>query len=304
MLVQLPFYANLIQNYPDAEITIFSPVNHSQFFIKLGFAHKHKIYKRKKYLSNILLPLRKLKPDIVINLRRKSEILDLCILLSGAKERYGFENWTYKNPVPFNVYKYIALNYLELAYSMPLEKKVGLEVINTIQDKAVIKIDTTKKHICFMPGGGEGEYKRWGVNNFCNLALTLLKSHNDLLFVFILGDQEKSMIETIKEKLPEKNYLIQLNSDVSDIVKLTKSSVVTVANDCGPSHLSQMSGANYIGLWGYKEEDSPFHKIREWHLPRDNAFIITASEDKKDIKTISPETVSLIIEGRFLGKNN
>ena len=50
-----------------------------------------------------------------------------------------------------------------------------------------------------------------------------------------------------------------------------------------------MSGANYVGVWGWKNQH-PWQRIINWTLSKPNSLQIVAYEDC-DIKEIIPEEV-------------
>lgn len=106
--------------------------------------------------------------------------------------------------------------------------------------------------ICLMPGAGGGEQKKWGIKNFFELALRIQDTFPKMKFHFIVGHNEWEEKEFLSLQLHSAlNFSIQENLDLSALTTLIESSVLTIANDCGPSHISQCLMKPFIGL--YKE---------------------------------------------------
>jgi ADP-heptose:LPS heptosyltransferase len=140
-----------------------------------------------------------------------------------------------------------------------------------------------------MPGGGEGEHKRWGIPQFCSLGKIILSNRPFARLVFVLGPGEIDFTEIIRKNFSEEECKILSNGSIADIVRTVKLSKLTIANDCGPSHLAQMIGGNYIGLWGWHKQD-PVQRVRQWTVSGPRSTQIIAREGM-DIKTITPEEV-------------
>lgn len=296
LLVQFPLYQHLRLNFPEAEIRIYSTVSEADLFLKYNLGDNIVLYK-KSSISNfwkISSSLKSYRPDIIINCREHSEQLHLIIALSKAKTKIGFRPSSlmrifYDRTVPYSPLSYRGINFLNLINLLDLPKKVEFEGIKSLGDTSHLTADGFRKKICLIPGGGEGEFKRWGIENFLALCKQYLIMQPDTCFFFILGHKEEEYINSIRKDLPEKNLKMLFKVGVQDMVKAILSSDVVVANDCGPSHLAQMCKSNYISIWGWGKQ-SPYTRISEWFFPHEKATYVVSGEGE-NIKTIPPDKV-------------
>ena len=136
--------------------------------------------------------------------------------------------------------------------------------------------------ICFMPGAGGGEHKKWGIQHFFALALALQQRYPTLLFHFILGNSEKAEKEfLLQQRNSPLKFDIQENLKLNDLTRLVENSLLTVANDCGPSHISQCLCKPFIGLY---QEPNP-----EWFHAHSNSICLSPSD--QNIRSIRVEKV-------------
>ncbi len=265
-----------------------------------GLADKLYIYKNWKDYFKIITHLWRYSPDIVFNLRWFSEGLNFTTAISGARLRAGFKTSSlfvkfFNRTVKYNDDIYMSLRYLELLKNTGADTFFGFDEIATLDRSSELAIPSGRTIFCLMPAGGEGEHKRWGIDNYCGLANLILQQVPDAYFYFVIGPQENDYIEVIKQTLPNNTYHILQGGSLGDIVKVSKKSKLTVANDCGPSHLAQMSGVNYIGVWGWKEQN-PIKRINTWTMVRPNAVHVVATLGE-DIKTVTPAEVMKVAKG-------
>jgi hypothetical protein len=73
------------------------------------------------------------------------------------------------------------------------------------------------------------------------------------------------------------------------IASAVLASRVTIANDCGPSHVAQMLGRPYVGLFA-NDRGQAEQLVREWFFPRPAASWLSPPVGT-DINQISPDTV-------------
>jgi ADP-heptose:LPS heptosyltransferase len=303
-ILQLPFFQHLRHNFTNAEIIIWSPVKASSMMLNNGLADKLYIYKNWKDYFKITVFLWRYKPDIVFNLRWHSEGLNFITALSGANLRVGFKTsspflFFFNRKPKYNEDIYMSMRYLELLKDIGIDNFFGFKKVALLDQNSALQIPDNNEIFCLMPAGGEGEHKRWGIENYCALASLILKMKSDAYFYFVIGPQEGEYIQTIKDSLPVNSYNILQGGSLGDIVKVSKKAKLTIANDCGPSHLAQMSDVNYIGVWGWKEQN-PIHRINTWTMVRPNAIHVVATQGE-DIKTVTPAEVFKVAKG-FISK--
>ncbi|MCV9389504.1 glycosyltransferase family 9 protein [Reichenbachiella ulvae] len=280
-------------NYPNAEIFAWSPVEEALFFEDIQVLDKVNLVKNKKIQG--LIEIRKWKPDILINMRPASEFAHLITLCSNSSVKIGYETKSlFKYFYTFLVTKshgYIAFRYLNLLRPLKIPIKFNFDAIRKFEGNT--SLPHKKSFICLIPVGGEGEHKRWGIENFCRMCQLISQYSPSLHYVFLLGRKESGYVRII-DKMLGKNASTYINANIYEIVKIVSNARVTISNDCGPGHLAQMCEVNYIGLWGWKEDESPFVRMKEWFFSRPNAISILPHEEQKDIKTISPNDVANI----------
>lgn len=300
MMVQFPFFLLLRKNFPEARICICANYDGAKLFLTYDLADEVKYYGRKVSKKNsIVRELRRLKPDILINLRYRSEKTHLYSSLISSKVKVGFTpknslyNSIYQFTAPFLYTQYIALNYLDVLKGLGVDTQNSFLLFQALSSKAIPFQNRGKEYknlVTFMPGGGEGEYKRWGIENFCELGKILIKEHNAHL-VFVLGNQEKDLVDKIKGDFHHSDSTILVSASVYDIIDITLKSNVVVANDCGPSHIAQIGLANYMSIWGWLEERNPLEILGLWFLPTKNSLAIVPPYPQKDIKKITSDQV-------------
>lgn len=299
-ILQLPFFQHLRHNFSNAEIVIWSPVKASAMMLNHGLADKLYIYENWKDYFKLIAYLWRYSPDIVFNLRWYSEGLNFSTALSGAHLKIGFKTSSpfvlfFNRKVKYNEDIYMSLRYLELLKDTGADTFFVFDEIAKLDSSSELMIPSGRTVFCLMPAGGEGEHKRWGIDNYCGLAGLILKQVPNAYFYFVIGPQESDYIDIIRNTLPHDTYSILQGGSLGDIVKISKNSRLTIANDCGPSHLAQMCGVNYIGVWGWKEQN-PIKRINTWTMVRPNAVHVVARLGE-DIKTVSPAEVMKVAKG-------
>lgn len=136
-------------------------------------------------------------------------------------------------------------------------------------------------HICLMPGAGAGEHKKWGIENYWSLAQQLHALNPIWQFDFILGvseQYEKAFLLKRRHHLP---FKLHQNLSLRELIKIVENSSLTIANDCGPSHISQCLAKPFIGIYG---QPNP-----EWFFAHEQSHSVTARNT--DIKSITVATV-------------
>jgi ADP-heptose:LPS heptosyltransferase len=299
-ILQIPFFQHLRRGYPQARITIWSPEKASEMMLNLNLADELLIYNGWADYFRILRHLLKLRPDVVFNLRWFSEGINLLTGISLAKLRIGFHTsspfrFLLNGRVQRNDQTYMGLFYLDLLKPTGINSLFFFEGIKRLDINSKLKIPDREHIICLMPGGGEGEHKRWGIHNFCKLGKLIINRFPQAYLIFVLGPNENNFINIISNYFKKSECMSLVNGSLGDIVRITKQSQITIANDCGPSHLAQMSGANYIGIWGWTNQH-PLQRIINWTYPKPNSVHIVA-EQGMDIKKITAEEVLRVAHG-------
>lgn len=295
ILLLIPFFYYLRKKNPRSEIVVVSPVLNISLLCELGLCDRLVIYERRKKLS-LFRYLRAEKPGQIFNLRPYSFGNQLIVSLFFGARKVGFKSgfgsaWCYQSSIGYNTSIYKSMLYLSLlksekARANPFEFFQSLPIQN--------HLELPQRYICMLPGGGEGEHKKWGIENFLKLAYQLSRKV-DVQFVFILGSAERAEKEVIEASLVASLCRVLMIPTIAEISQITKGSLVTISNDCGPSHIAQMNGSRYVGIWGW-EKQHPIKRMSEWSYPTDRAIHVVA-EYNCSIKTVSPTRVSEIVLG-------
>ncbi len=296
LILQFPFLHHLKLIHPGAKIVVYSTVNQVNLFQKIGLCDEVILYKKGGVNLSVIKALLKFKPTHIYNLRPYSFYIQVIIGLFRKAYKVGFSSDVgsklfYNKVVKYNNSIYKSNLYLSLLDMENADNSFAYF------DQFNEPLNFKEPHIfTFMPGGGEGEHKKWGIGNFLQLAAMVLKQLPDSRIVFILGPMETDEINQI-EQAREDRYTILISPEISTIASVSKKSIAVVANDCGPSHVAQMTDCNYIGVWGWVKQH-PVYRIAEWSYPSDKSTHLVA-KFREDIKTISPERVFKVLKGLF-----
>ncbi|PWF23114.1 glycosyltransferase family 9 protein [Corticimicrobacter populi] len=170
-------------------------------------------------------------------------------------------------------YIYTEDRYRAVSYLLPVIDALKLPMSpdfymrEAMLDMAAGRMANRSGHVCMLPGAGAGEFKKWGVERFYELACTLHARYPGLVFDFIIGPSERSERQFLEAKcgqgLP---FRIHENLGLADNAALMSSSVLVVANDCGPSHFAQCLQRPFIGLYF---EDNP-----EWFFAHERSVAL------------------------------
>jgi ADP-heptose:LPS heptosyltransferase len=158
-------------------------------------------------------------------------------------------------------------------------------IVRSMKEHSRYELTPAKNPVCFMPGGIEGEFKRWGIDNFIALYNALETDGSADFVYFVLGSDEKEYVSVIESVLSPDNHAILMNGSLADIVAVVDAVTCTVANDCGPSHIAQLLRVNYVALFGWKYEN-PIKTMQEWFYSTRNSIALLPDERERDIKTI------------------
>lgn len=294
LILQMPFFHQLKELNPDSQIIVFSAIKQGNFFLENKLCDKVIYFKKGITEISLIRKIAKEKPAQIYNLKPYSTLLQLVISFFRSSRRIGFSTGmnklAYSTSINYNTSIYKACLYLSMLQND--FTKESLSYFKNMKDENVIQHTDL---ITMMPGGGEGEHKKWGIENFISLAQLILKESPSCRIVFILGPMEKEEKQKILLSSVNPYCIILENPTIEAINTLSKKSKCVIANDCGPSHIAQMTDCNYIGVWGW-EKQHPMQRIAEWSFPSERSIQIVA-EYQQSIKTISPKRVFQHIKG-------
>ncbi|MEL0621887.1 glycosyltransferase family 9 protein [Marinomonas arenicola] len=185
-----------------------------------------------------------------------------------------------------NEEEYRALNYLKIFTQDKAELSEALALpFYELAESSSLTINKQVINVLVMPGSGGGEHKKWGLLNYLKLSKTIAeKSGGKCHFHVLLGPDETEEIQLMNNLLAtSEDLFLHAALPIKDICKLVSLCDLTIANDCGPSHIAQCMQRPYIGLF---REANP-----EWFLTHPKSIKVTPHKNQ-DIKTISIERVT------------
>lgn len=293
-LIHLPLLYALNRAYADNEIIVFSPFESANFFKDKGLASEVFIYSYGPI--RMTRRLRRMKPDLIVSLRQNSEWLCLAIGLSGAKVRLSYRTAAtrvfFTNTVKCDYSIYRALNFLRVL--QPAGISGSPETFFWEQAKqGTIELQEERDYFCLIPGGGSGEFKRWGIENYLNLCGRLKEYYENAAFIFIIGEAENDYVEKIQLTSITRDSLVLENESIKNCAQAIGASKVTIANDCGPAQIAQMMNVPYVGIFSNYDGNART-RIGEWFYQRDKAMAVT-TEASKDIKSIPVEQIQTAV---------
>ena len=296
-LLHLPLLHNLKKwgsdHSHDNRIILFSPFKLNRAFVQSGIVDHIEYYQTG--LIRMVRTLRSLRPDVIVSLRPQSSWLNLAIGISGTPIRLGYQSpgsrFFYSHTALRNTQVYRGLNYLNLIQTLQTPLPLP-DVFLHAQHRAERQPQQFPTTICLLPGGGAGEFKRWGIENYLQLAHTLKQHCDDVGFIFILGSDEANYVPTINASPLASHCDIYMNESVENCSRAMASAHLCIANDCGPAHIAQMLMRPFIGIFSNTDGDVDT-RIAEWFNPHEHACTIT-SHAGEGIQTIPVERVKTL----------
>ncbi|MGO3345104.1 MAG: glycosyltransferase family 9 protein [Marinomonas sp.] len=217
-------------------------------------------------------------PVLLYKTIKNGQIFDLV--------KYYFEGFTSHQYSIMNDQEYRAVNYLKIFIQDDIELANALALpFYELANTSILSINSAPIKILMMPGGGGGEFKKWGLLNFIKAGQKASKLLGKACHLHILiGPDETEELHIMNTQFTNvENIFLHTSLPIKDISKLVSLCDITIANDCGPSHIAQCMQKPYIGLF---KKTNP-----EWFLSRVKSIEVTPN-DNQDIKTIQVELVT------------
>jgi ADP-heptose:LPS heptosyltransferase len=141
------------------------------------------------------------------------------------------------------------------------------------------------------------DYKMWYEEDFVKLA-ELLHKKNMFDYVYLVCGPDKSHIAKKIIKISKKNYFIDCSKkDLTGVITAIKNSQFYIGNNSGPLNLSAALGVESFGLIVNDAISELKYSKIQFITPKnykDNTWI----RDRKNMKTLTPDTVFNFIENR------
>ena len=279
-IVNLPAIYFVKKYLASEHITLFSDINLRAFYTQIPWVDCHyeiqsfgKTWQHIPKGSTLLYSMRPSMDSAPL-----FKWLNRIPTVIGLDLKSSFLNHLFDLHLPCDPTQYRAIAHLAplLAYTQaPLPAQHYLrEALLTLASSP-----TPENTICLMPGAGGGEHKKWGIQRFFECAQLLQKKYPSLHVHFILGQSEaKEKAFLMQQSASALRFSIQENISLSALITLIENSFLTIANDCGPSHISQCLSKPFIGL--YKEPNPEwFHAhSQSQHIYPTNGVIQTIAQ--------------------------
>lgn len=250
LLVHLPLLRTLRERAPDARIVLFAPFPQASMLVEAGAADALVTYTGR--FGPVRRLLRAQSPDEVLVLRPASQWLDLAVATSGARATAGFDSWlsrrVLRRTAPHDTAIYRARKYLTLA--MPRAEALAADLSAHFRD-AVARAGAAPpawagaRTLAVLPGGGAGDFKRWGAGRFLALCERLAADDPGLRFAWILGPQEADVRERLDASPLAARTRVLFDRPVPELAAAAFAATAAVGNDCGPGHVFQMCGCPF-----------------------------------------------------------
>lgn len=197
--------------------------------------------------------------------------------------RFGLD-WVWTQNCTQNVGLYRAEDHLALLRPLiPVDAyAVSCACLESLANAELRASLALERRLTIMPGAGEGEFKKWGIENFLAAAEQCLQQDLVDKVCFVLGPDEDKECERVKRwHLIDKAELLE-RPPLPDLCALVQASTLVLTNDCGPSHIAQGSNVPVVAIF---DETKP-----EWFWKRPNAVCLVP-ELGQPIGTVAVEAV-------------
>lgn len=260
-LVQIPFLIMLRKCYPAAKLVGVSKNKSAILLVDAGFLDHLEVMETREQLRL----LKKYKFDVGFNLRPSSVAVAFQMLFLKIPYRVGFKKFGafYNKSVSLDLTVYRANLFLKL-----LNVKCTSSVAPYLKEN-IVHGDDFFNTILLAPGAG-GEEKKWPIEKYISLADKFIENSENKVF-FIIGPQE----EEERELLEKKGFKVIVSPDLNTLFSLVANCKLFISNDCGPSHVAHVLGANQVVLFN--------EFLPEWFLHRNNSKYISSSHGVSSI---------------------
>ncbi|HSP98709.1 MAG TPA: glycosyltransferase family 9 protein [Candidatus Dormibacteraeota bacterium] len=270
LVCHIPLISSLRRHYPAAHLTIVAPFAEASLLVADGLADALRPWPRSPWAQARLV--RGLAADVLLTLRPNSTFITLLVGLSGARARLGFDTplarLLLSSVAPRDLTIYRPLNYLQLVESLGVAPALSA-YLEEAAGRVPAAIDPNQENVCLMPGGAS-PFKLWGIDNFLALAARLRSARPGARFVFVLGPGERALHEQIDASPLAAVTTVLDTPSLGAIAQAVLASRVTVANDCGPSHVAQLLGRPYVCVFANHRGQAE-RIARQWFFPRPGA---------------------------------
>ena len=168
----------------------------------------------------------------------------LLAFFSGIKEIYQYPFFISKDVI-FQTAKIFTENYVNKILST--EPKLNLNPKSIEDAKKKYNLTSNVKNVV-LGISASGPTKRWGIENFINLAIKLNKIQN-CKFIIAASKNDQKIIDKIKNSEIGKNCFSLENLSIQEILPIIKNCDLYIGNDTGFMHISSALGIKSLGIF-------------------------------------------------------
>lgn len=215
----------------------------------------------------VVIYLRKLKLDLVVDLEFLARFSSIITYLSGAKmavEFYSTILWRgdfSRIRVNYNYYFHVTENFLNLVSFLGIiEDKIELvkPIVNTIAKdrvdrilrKSGVNIDDILIGVNINSSKMALE-RRWPKENFAVLVNRVLKEYA-VKIVLIGGKEDRVYVDTFVDLIQDKKMVINLTGEINikELIALLERCLLLISNDSGPLHIAEALDIPTVSFFG------------------------------------------------------
>ena len=293
-IVQVPFLRALRDRHPESRVLLFAASEGAEEFVRWRLCDEvHRVEGR----ASLPGALRRARPEVVLNLRRKSTTSCLVAGFSRSR-RIGFDAGLLARLLDERV-KYDSFVYLASRYVSLLEPGVRdgrdartIPLFTAWMDERIERERKGRRatgleppaapapRVVLLPGAGRPE-KRWPLPRFLALGRALGQELGEKP-ILVIGPRERGLLDEIP---PDSGVEIREGLEAGALMRIMAAAPLTVANDCGPSHFAQLSGRRFLGLYR-----AGWSTVEDWFLDKENSDL-AATRPGEGMDSIHLETV-------------
>ena len=258
-------FKEIVEPLIDPEYTLFYPrkqTNNGSYF------------KRIAAYFNFILQVRRIKPDIVIDLEggktsaaiTRISKAGVCVSRANADRKSLYSLLV---PLPSGRHKVFAYTEIAAAVGAEIDQKPfrfypdpgkKIKINKMLEDSGLIM---GKPIVAIHPGAGRIQ-KLWTISGFVEVADWL--SDQGFQVVFIGGPAEMTRTDQIMAQISGHVHNFVGKLSLGELLPLLERSKVFLGNDSGPMHMAAAMGTAVVAIFSYADE-------REWG-PRSERFIV------------------------------
>ncbi len=277
-IVQVPFLQALRDRHREHRILLFASDDGAEEFVRWRLGDETRPAHGRAALPGAV---RRERPTVVLNLRRKSTTSCIAAGFSGAR-RIGFDDGPLARlldeRVPYDAHVYLASRYLSLldpevrsgrdTRTIPwfrrwMDERVERERKGRLAT-GLEPSTSPRERVVLLPGAGRPE-KRWPIARFLALGRALGADLGERP-ILVLGPRERALLEEIPQ---DSGVEVRDQVETGALLRLLAASPLVVANDTGPSHFAQLSGRRFLGLYR-----TGWSTVEDWFLDKENSDLV------------------------------